>query len=133
MDDLNPTQRLNAAERFFFDHAGYSWDPRKEAKAAGKTRCAVALREAEEAFSDAEAYASVAFRVKPDECGCDPDDDNPGPRWSMWIEDAEGHVLNSLHGIDDDGPTYSRVVRAELALEVLEELRALVAAERVEG
>ena len=126
---MKPTQTLNKGERFFFDNAAYSWNPKKQTPEQGRTECAKRLFEAEQAYHDAEAYASVTFRIGPDADGCDPDDDNPGHRYVMWIEDGDGRCRASLHGIDDDGAVYSRVVRAELALDIIDELRELYAAE----
>lgn len=127
MNPMKPTRPLNRDARFFFDNAAWSWNPRKQTQEQGRTEGAEQLAQAEAAYWDAQAYASVEFKCAPDFDRRDGDED--GPLFSMWIEDGDGHVLASLHAIDDDGDSYRRVVRAELALECLDQLRELYAAE----
>lgn len=124
---MQPTRHLNAAERFFWNNAGWSYDPRKETQARGRTLCAKAMADAEQAYQDAEAYANWCFKIVPDELATF---DEGAPRWLMYIEDTQGHVMASLGAVDDDSKDYSRVIRAELSLELVEELKAAAAAER---
>jgi|SRR5882672_7371092 len=121
-----PTQPLDKAQRFFFDNAGYSWNPRKETPAQGRTRGAMALRAAEQAYSDAEAYASVEFCVWPDEIATYEDGEQ---RYMMAIRDGDGHTMNSCGAMDSEDSTQRRIMHAELALDILAELRELTAAE----
>jgi hypothetical protein len=108
--------------RFFFRYAGWSYDPAKETKQAGRWRCARAL-------ADAEAYAKdhgFSFQWEIDET-CDSSEweheGEPYAVWSCLARDAEGNVIGSLGGIDFGrdgepwGDTYRRVVEAELASE----------------
>lgn len=125
---MQPTGTISKAARFFFDHAGWSYDPKRQSPAAGRTKCAEQLAEAEAAFFDVEAYCNWSFKVAPD--FEQPHDDEGRPQWSMWIEDTDGRCVASLHAIDDDSTNYRRVVRAELASELLDEMREAVAAER---
>ena len=127
MNPMKPTRPLTRDERFFFDNAGYAYTPGKQTPEQGRTEGAVNLAAAEAAYWDANAYASVEFKCAPDYDRRDGDDE--GPMFSMWIEDGDGHILNALHGIDDDSTSHRRVVLAELALECVDELRELVAAE----
>lgn len=117
---MTPTQALNADQRFFFDHAGYSHDPRTETPEQGRARCALDLAAAE-AFGRA---AGLSF-----EWSIDPDTDSSEwsrirPAWDAWVcvcRDAEGAVCQALAGIDfgrDGSPwgdPYRRVVEGELA------------------
>ena len=128
---MKPTRPLTRDERFFFDNAGYSWNPLKQTPEQGRTKGAMKLAAAEAAYWDAQAYASVEFKCAPDYDRRDGDDE--GPMFSMWIEDGDGHFLASLHGIDDDSTAYRRVVMAELALECIDRLWELVAAELVDA
>jgi hypothetical protein len=128
IEAMQPTSKLDAQQRFFWTHAAWSWG-RNQTRAEGRTACAQRLAAAEAAYHDAEAYANYTFRIAPDhDCS-----EEGGPYWSMWIEDTAGRCVASLGGIDDDGETYRRVVRAELALECLDMLREAVAAEREEA
>lgn len=127
MNPMKPTRPLTRDERFFFDHAAWSHHPRKQTPEQGRTEGAVRLAEAEAAYWDANAYASVEFKCAPDYDRRDGDDE--APMFSMWIEDGDGHFLASLHGVDDDSTGYRRVVLAELASECIHILRELVAAE----
>lgn len=130
---------MNATERFFYDHAGFSYDPETETSEQGHARCARELAQAElegkrrgwivEAFPDdlpvmdddvgsrelvesgQAVNLQVWLRAGPD---CDPDE----------ISDILG-VLGGVVVPSEDDP-YVRVVGAELALEALESLTQLL-------
>lgn len=123
---MQPTQDLNAAERFFWSHASKPDNMTLKTQARG-VKVAKALAEAEETFRDAEAYASWAFKTVPDEVASEKDG---APRWLMYIEDTTGRIMARLGGVDDNGADHSRLVRAGLALVLRTELKAAVDAER---
>jgi hypothetical protein len=110
---------------FFFEHAGYSYDPDRESRIDGRERCARALATAE-AWASAEGYV-FEWRV-------DSIDSSEYaaelPAYDLWYcllrAPGTNGVLASLGGIDfgrDGDPYqrnqhYKRVVEAELADEV---------------
>lgn len=104
-------------EQFFFDTAGFSYNPATETEAEGKLKSAIA-------YAAAEAYARNElwyFEWVPD-LEADPYDwDGEGPigneAYGCILRDASGKALASLWGIWDPDGTYRRVVQAELALE----------------
>lgn len=103
---------------FFYKHAGYSHDPKKETRAQGRRRGAKALARAE-----AEASARgwrVEWEGDPEayEMG-DAETEEPREVLGAVLRDENGHVLGSLWGIGDPTREYRRVVEAELALEAL--------------
>lgn len=120
---------MNAVEQFFYDQAGYSYDPAKETEEEGKCRGAILLASAER-WANETGYsfewmidegASSADWIDDREDGgkyCDP--------WRVWacvMCDEGGEAVQSLWSIDFGrdgepwGNPYRRVVEAELALE----------------
>lgn len=131
-------EELTPAARFFFDNAGFSYNPATETEEAGRIRCALALAEAEEK-GEALGYC-VRWGVDPDVTSADwVEDGQPGSKghrpWHTWQatcygptpedEDEEPPILASLGGIDFGrngepfGDNYARVIRAELFAEAL--------------
>lgn len=112
-------------EKFFFEHAGFSYDPKTETPEQGKLRCAQEL-------AKAEAWArnnDVAFRWSVDE-DCDSSSfSNKRPRWQLWQCAAyrDGEFATSIGAVDfgrDRDPwmdPYRRVIEAELAAEIMKE------------
>lgn len=104
-----------SAVKFFFDHAGYSYNTPTETAEQGRQRCAEQLAHAEEQGRD----AGLSFHWERDQL----EDDN---EWYCACYNAEGETVASLAGVDfgDDGEpwgsTYRRVVEAELASEALQ-------------
>lgn len=105
--------------QFFYQHAGYAYDPTTESKTAGRRRCARAL-------AQAEAWAQthgLTFEWT--------HDDDANLSWMTPEEQAQPHevlccvaryrdgaIAACLGGIiDADDRTYGRVIEAELALE----------------
>lgn len=125
---MNPTRKLTADQKFFWTHAGYSHDPATESLAAGRTRCAVALAEAESLYLESHRVADVSIEWSDDEYGrVDAEKDG------LKFETCESAVLlgpngalASLHSILDADDRHRRVVRAELASECAEQLRSIV-------
>lgn len=101
------TTQTTPAEEFFYENAGYSYDPRVETREKGRRRCAVALARAEAWAREQEV--DVVWEA-----------DWEG--WSCLLAHPDGRVA-SLHAIEfgeqgEDDP-YRRVVQAELALELM--------------
>lgn len=117
-----------SAVRFFFQHAGYSYDPAKESKLSGRWRCARNL-------ARAEAYAkendwqyqweedwNVESHVR--EFGEEAYPSEPSTCEYYRLVDADGVFLDSLGCIDDADANYRRVIEAELASEALARIEA---------
>lgn len=115
---------MTKQEQFFFDHAGFSYDPKTETAEQGKLRCAKEL-------ATAETWAcqeGLVFQIE-----SDPDvdesfmDDEPqeyqdewrGTAWQCLLWDAEGKTLLASLGGCFGYADYKRVVKAELALEAM--------------
>lgn len=121
-----PTKRnLSPVELFFYQNAGYSYDPKTETAEQGRIRCAQSLARAEAEASE----RGWSFEWPWDESGCSGCDcgsnDCPCSSGSEHetlgcvLKDENGKTLESLWGICGATPTYSRVVEAELAAEAL--------------
>lgn len=120
-----PAQSL---ESFFFIHAGYSYDPKKETRKQGRARCASEL-------ATAARYARKHdwwYEWEPDwSIGSHRDfygadsayaDREPDTCESCILRDSNDNVLGSLGCIDDAAVGgYRRVIEAELALEAMHE------------
>lgn len=115
------TTPTEAAEEFFYKHAGWSYNPKTETAEEGRRRCA---REMAAAERDA---ASLGIRVtwQPDpypvdhvkEFDCY--DAEPETCEVATAYGPDGDVLASLGCVDDATPEYRRVVEAELADEAI--------------
>jgi hypothetical protein len=117
------TSKLTPFE-FFYEHAGYGYDPAKQTEDEGRRESAQRLADAERWASD-EGY-SFEWEVDQDIDSSD-FDDSPEP-WALWVcvcRNLEGEVTASLCGIDFGrdgepwGDYYRRVAEAELALETM--------------
>ena len=106
------------AVSFFFEHAGWSYDPATETPEQGRRRCA-------ERLADSEAWASamgVRFNWHEDfqidhaaEFDCYADG---GPETCECVlATLDGECVGSLSCIDDATDEYRRVVEAEVASE----------------
>lgn len=116
---MSTRAKLTMPERFFYNHAGWSYDPVKETRERGRVRCArnyaaveAIAREGGYSFEWTESDISSA------------EFSDARPVWQLWdciMRDASGRVVQSLHGCDfgrkATGPygDYRRVVEAELA------------------
>jgi hypothetical protein len=107
--------------RFFFSHAGYSYDPKTETPTQGRWKCARRLAAAERTAC-ANGYS---FDWSQDDI-TNRDFTDEGPEYYLWqcvCRDMSGAVVASLGGVDfgPDGEPWSsdcrRVVEAELAAE----------------
>lgn len=114
---------MNEAEQFFYDHAGYSHDPKRETEEEGRVRCAVGLAAAEVRLKDGPYFIDM----QPDPNGWDADVPYDGPVWVVTLYGVAGSLnsehLGSLGGVAATGwsDPYVRVVAAELASEYISE------------
>lgn len=109
---------MNEAEQFFYDNAGYSYDPKTETKVEGRRRCAAALAAAERRLKDGPFFIDY----EPDNEPWDGDVPYDGPIWYVGLYSVEGATDSRLLGgmgmvACEEGDPYMRVVAAELALE----------------
>lgn len=108
------------AKAFFFEHAGYSYDPATETKAEGhnRTACQLACAEewaAKEGFVFEWEQDNITNREFTDE----------GTEYYLWcvvMRDADSNEVQSLGGVDfgEEGnysDPYARVCQAELAIQ----------------
>jgi hypothetical protein len=112
---LKPTRELTATQAWFFAHAGYGYNPLTETAAQGKTRCAIEYAAAEDFYIAAHREGNAETRVEFD---AESSEEDGGARFGIRVF-IHGNEA-SLWGIDGvcmDG--YGRVVRAELALELM--------------
>jgi hypothetical protein len=129
---------LTTDQRFFYDNAGWSYNPETETEEEGRINCAVALDAAESQglaaglyvrWSIDEGASSADFREDTEDGSTYKD---PWPLWTAAVygpeeseEVARPSVLESLGGVDfgrDGSPygdDYARVIRAELFSQVL--------------
>jgi hypothetical protein len=118
-------KQLTADQLFFFEHAGYSYDPKKETAYQGRMRCAKEIAEAEATAQRLDW--TFNWDYDPEGCsGCDCDSNDcpcsaqtEHETLNCWVEDAEGKTLASLGSICGADTNYRRVVEAELAEEAL--------------
>ena len=99
---------MTPAEQFFFDNAGYSYNPETETPEQGRTRCAQRLAAVEEEADRRGWWVEWA----------DDGEEDGAPRWCALLRDSGSAVLGSLGGIDVCAGPYARVVAAELAADV---------------
>lgn len=114
---MMPTRILTKNETFFFKHAGFSYDHKIESAARGRTRCAVALADAEQRYLEAHRNGEANCVWADDSESAAEMDGAFETCESCRIVDGNGNHLASLHAITNATPEYRRVVRAELALD----------------
>lgn len=108
------------AQRFFYEHAGYSYHAETETADEGRLRCAREL-----AIAEAKLKAGPYFvSAEPDPLPWEGDEPYDGPLWVvlLWsaVDTYAPEVLGSLGSVAcEEGDDYLRVVAAELALEHL--------------
>ncbi len=115
---------LTKDEQFFYDHAGWSYDPKTETREGGRRRCATDL-------AVAEAWAKkmdVEFSWVPDDDDSGDGDETPtfreGCIAKLTISPGTlDDVTTSLWSIGDATPEYRRVIEAELASELADTLQ----------
>lgn len=105
---------MTKQEQFFYDQAGYSYNPKTETEEQARERCAQHLAQAE-TFARVNGWHCI---WEPDEdSSADGDFGSPKVREGCILYDAENEVLESLWSIADASQDYQRVIEAELALE----------------
>jgi len=126
---MKKAKKLNAVEQFFYDQAGYSYDPTKETQEEGRQRGAILLASAERwAHETGYAYEWRLDEENNSMAWCEPNEDggencDPWPAWACIMRDETGKAVQSLWSIDFGrdgepwGNPYRREVEAELALE----------------
>lgn len=114
---------MGSAARFFYEHAGYSYNAATETAEQGRERCARNLAAAEGIAR--EAGVSFDWSIDTDADSSEFSDDEPYALWECVAYDCAGNIVASLHAIDfgpDGSPhasDYRRVVEAELADEYI--------------
>lgn len=116
-------------EQFFYDHAGYSWNPKTETPEEGRWRCARKLRAAE--VEGKRRGWHVVWEPDPDAMW-DDDVERETTEYDQYVAtlyDEDDKLLACLGSIDlgpnnypdlgDKTEPYVRVVEAELVLETL--------------
>lgn len=114
---------MSSAEQFFYDHAGYSYDPATETPDEGRRRTAADLARAE-AWAKAQGHTYEwgpdwqvdHVREYPDAYDAEPDT----CEYVTLSDLLDGNVLAALGCVDDATPEYRRVVEAELAWEAMQ-------------
>lgn len=104
---------MTQAERFFYTHAGYSYDPKTETRAQGRRNCARTLADAERWAQD----TGLTFTWDADDTPWDGDGPAPQEVLGCIARYADGRFAASLWGIADPSRAYARVIEAELACE----------------
>lgn len=114
------------AVQFFYEHAGYNWQPDTETQEEGRMRCARQMAQAEEwakeygytvEWSD-DWWIDREGHQREFDCY---DEGGPQTCEVAVLINAGGDDVASLGCIDDATPEYKRVIEAELALEVMPE------------
>lgn len=118
---------MTQAEQFFYDNAGYSYDPATETSEQGRERCAREMARAEAYGREQGWEVEWAWDNNPDESFVD--DWNPAEQaeWKSQehecfvalLRDRSDNVLASCGGIFDPSKPYMQVMEAELMLEAL--------------
>jgi hypothetical protein len=116
-----PTKKTNPAESFFFEHGGYSYDPKKETKAQGKRRSARDAAKAEKIARELGWRFEWQEDPEPYEMG-DAETEMPFEVLMVTMYDENGEAVQSLGSIGMSGKAiadrqYARVVESDLALE----------------
>jgi len=116
---------LTPEQKFFYKHAGYSFDTNTESKRQGKERCARRLARAERYAKRQDWHYEWTEDI--DGCiGCDCGSADcacsTGTAHEVLVcvlRDSDDHVLGSLGSICEATREYGRVIEAELALEAM--------------
>lgn len=105
---------MNRLEQFFYENAGYAYNPASETPEDGRTRGAKALADAERAALENGWYCTWGFgEYQYDDAG------EATATYYCNLHDADGTILASCGGIDTDNGPYARIIAAELALEAI--------------
>lgn len=116
---------MTKSERFFWQHAGYSFDPTTEGKAQGRRRCAEYLA-AGEAWAE-EQGVTFTWEYDPDvdlSFMTESEQAEPHDAEVCIARYADGTMAGCFGGIIDADRNYRRVVEAELAADAQHEAMA---------
>jgi hypothetical protein len=121
--------KMTADEKFFFEHGGSSYDPKRETKAEGRRRGA---EEAARAMKIAEERGwQFVWEEDPEPYNMgDAETEMPREVLMLRLDDENGNVLASLGGIGFSGSVredrdQGRVFESELAMEAAHHLGLL--------
>lgn len=112
------TQALSSAIEFFYEHAGYSYDPKTQTEEEGHRETATYLARAEKWAKDHD----VSFTWE-DDWGVDHQkefdcyEDGGPDTCEMCAALQDGKVITAIGCVDDATPEYRRVIEAQLAAE----------------
>jgi hypothetical protein len=118
-------KQLTTDQFFFFQHAGYSYNPKTETAEQGRLRCAVELAKSEEYARNLGWEFEWEWDSDPDlSWMSDEEREQDHEVLCCRIPDPENtrYSLASLCGITDANSKYRRVIEAELASEAIAEL-----------
>lgn len=115
------------AFQFFFKYAGYSYDPKTQTPKEGRAATARRLAAAEQ-YCDAhnwriewqDDWSLGCSHAEFYGTGSAYDEGEPSTCEIAVLYDADNNILASLGCIDDVDDNYRRVIRAELALEAMD-------------
>lgn len=126
---------FSAAQQFFFDNAGFSYDPQRETEDAGKARCAAQLADAELRLREAIACGVASVQWVHDADGWRDRSENVESVECCLLFIGES-IAASLGAIEDADDNVRRVTEAELALEaddaLAEALRGYAATDAIQ-
>lgn len=117
---------MTKQEQFFYDHAGYSYDPKTQTKEEGREQGAKHLAQAETYAREQGWECSWEYEQERAIDVFGPPDPVNGPFYDpdaeflcCLLRDENGKVLESLGMIENPSREYRRVVEAELAWEAM--------------
>jgi hypothetical protein len=124
------SKAMTKAERFFWSHAGFSYDAKVETKSQGRRKCATYLAEAEAWAEDCLTYAwEWDEYTSHEDLGCEEHCAREHEVYVCVAKYRDGQTAACLGGIADPDRNYRRVIEAELAAEAKHEaMAALLAA-----
>ncbi len=129
-----PGTPLDRDEQFFYDHGGWSYDPKTETSEQGRRRIAIRAARNEREAKKRGWYVEWEYEDEPVEDLIDRTDwtDEENEKWDaeehevlrarVVVEDEDGNDIGEgegLGGIVDPDPDYKRVIEAELFEEAL--------------
>jgi hypothetical protein len=118
-------KQLSPDELFFFENAGWSYDPKKESAQVGRMSCARDLAKAEKIAEQLGWEVEWEWDNDIDDSWMSPEEQAKDHEW-LCARLMDGNtVLEALGGIVDADANYRRVIEAELAAEALARLNAM--------
>lgn len=117
-------KQLTTNEYFFYENAGYSYDPKTESDEAGRLRCAKEMAADEAKVAQLIDGLGWHYEWDWDECPdlswmSEEEQSEPHEVLCCRLADADDNTLASCCGITDPDSNYRRVMEAELAGEAL--------------